>query len=359
MQIMDILDRYISKEYFSYFFLIILILASIFLGVDFLSKMGSYHQPISKILMIYVYKLPSVSQQFVPVGCLMATLLVLSNMSRQNEILALYASGISNFRLASSLITLTAVLSTFSFLAFDTLVPISSKREILLTQGIDPQRENITIVGKNGIWYRSNDKLYCFGKVDLERKVLENAKVYFLGNNFQILKKVHGKRAVFLNNQWVIQEGMVITFGQRGDFPTVEKFDEITGIIPEKPSDFRKIYAVESVLPLKDLRQVITKNQTYGLDTTLQKINYHERLAQVFAPLVFVLIAIPFSTQPLKNRTMAKSIGFCFVIIFSYLVIFRISLSIGKGGHLPPWVAGWGPNIIFFLLSLAIGVKKR
>ena len=98
---------------------------------------------------------------------------------------------------------------------------------------------------------------------------------------------------------------------------------------------------------LKDLRLYISKNHSYGMDMTIQKVSYHERLAMVFTPLVFVLIGIPFALHPLRTRSMPKSIAFCFLVVFLYLLTMRMTSSIGRGGHIPAWIAGWLPNFIF------------
>ena len=108
---------------------------------------------------------------------------------------------------------------------------------------------------------------------------------------------------------------------------------------------------------LKDLRKYITRNKSYGLDTTVQEVNYHERLALVFTPLVFVLLGIPFALQPLRTYPLAKGIGFCFLVVFLYLVMFRMSLSIGKGGQIPPLIAAWAPNLVFLAASMVF--KRR
>jgi lipopolysaccharide export LptBFGC system permease protein LptF len=127
----DILDRFLLKDFLIYFVAILIGLASLYLGVDFLSKFWGMNLPVSKVLEIYGYKLPAVIQQFIPVACLMATLLVISNMSRQNEVLALYSMGIGPFRLASTFIAATAVISALAFMLFDSLVSLHLCQSLL------------------------------------------------------------------------------------------------------------------------------------------------------------------------------------------------------------------------------------
>ena len=137
---MDTLDRSLIKEFIVYFVVILLSLAMLFLGIDFLTKFWSFNLPIGKVLEIYGYKMPGALQQFVPVACLMATLLVVSSLSRQNELMALYASGVSNLRLISTFVATVATVSTLSFLAFDAIVPTLAKRQALVSKGLDPDK---------------------------------------------------------------------------------------------------------------------------------------------------------------------------------------------------------------------------
>ena len=112
---MDTLDRFLIKEFFLYFIVILFSLALIFLGIDFLTHFWDFHIPMYRVLELYGYKVPATLQQFVPVACLMATLLVVASLSRQNELVALYSSGISNLRLISTFIAAVATVSTLSF----------------------------------------------------------------------------------------------------------------------------------------------------------------------------------------------------------------------------------------------------
>ena len=136
---MDTLDKYLVKELLVYFVLILLGLSVLFLAVDFLTKFWSLGLPIEKVLTLYFYKIPEALRQFVPVACLMATLLVVSSLSKQNEVIALYASGISTFRMACTFVAAVAALSAITFVVFDPLVPLLEKKRQLLEKGIETQ----------------------------------------------------------------------------------------------------------------------------------------------------------------------------------------------------------------------------
>lgn len=356
---MDTLDRFLIKEFLMFFTTLVIGLAVLFLGVDFFSKFWSFNLPVSKILFIYIYKVPAALQQFVPVAVLMTTLLVLSNMSQQNEILALYSSGIGNFRLLSTLVTVVSMICTVSFLAFDTFVPIFSKKQILITQGLDPSQEQFIHFNRNRFWYRSGTILYNVGRFVSETNTLEDINIYCLDSDFHVSKTIRAKKATFTDNDWVLENGFSVRYDTKNHYPVSEVFSGKTGVIPEKPGDFKTLKVVEETMRLKDLRRYITRNRGYGLDTTHQEVHYHERISMIFTPLIFVLLAIPFAIKPLRTQSIPRSIGFCFLAVFTYLLLLRMTLSLGKGGEIPPILAGWSTNVLYLSYSVFAMFKRQ
>jgi len=344
---LDTLDRLLLKEFFTFFLAILFGAAVVYLGVEFFSQIWSLKVPASQIFILYVCKLPNALQLFVPVACLMATLLVLTNMSRMNEVLALYSSGVSSLRLVSTFIAAVATVSTAAFLVFDPLVPALKKKIQLIEKGVDVSQENWHSNPRGGYWYRSKHLIYNFGRFDPTTNTIEDLNVYQLDPQFQLVEKTHAKTARFETDHWVLRDGFRLHYPAVNSFPSGAEFKELTGNLPERPTDFKTIKIQEEMMRLRDLRRYITRNTGYGLDTTQQRVHYHERIAMVFTPLIFILIGIPFGLQPLRRPSMARSIALCFLVIFVYLMIFRLSISIGQGGHIPPLIAGWAPNMLF------------
>lgn len=348
---MDTLDRYLVKEYLLLFIVLLFGLSSVFLGIDFFSNVWKLRIPTDQIFWFYFYKAPAAFQTFMPVACLMASLLVLSNMSKQNEILALYTGGISRLRIASTLIALVSLLCTLGFLTFDTLTPIFAKKEIMIREGVS--KENAATFSPTRFWYRSGSLIYNVGYFDPVKAQMNDVNIYSLGPNFHIKKRIWGKQADFSKSTgWVILEGFEIDYQNQGGYPQAKQFSDRKGEIPEGPEEFRSFRVWQNAMPLRDLRKYIQRSKSYGLDTTVTQVHYHERMASVFTPLIFVLLAIPLATKPLRSHSTAKSVGYCFLIVFLYLLIFRLTTSVGRSAHIPAAVAGWTANGIFLVYAL-------
>jgi len=355
---MDTLDRYLVKEIIIYFILVLFGLSVLFLAVDFLSKVWTLALPVDKILTLYLYRTPEALRQFVPVACLMATLLVVSTMSKQNEVIALYSSGISTFRMACTFISVVAAISAITFVIFDPLIPTFEKKRQLLEKGIDANETTILDFNRDRFWYRSGKVIYNVGHFDPKKAVLEDINLFVLTPSGGISQRVRAKKATFDGNDWLAESGFTTSYPE-SHFPTAETFTLRGGLIPEKPTDYKTLEVQPETMRLRELRKSISRNKSYGLDTTRQQVSYHERISMVFTPIIFVLLGIAFALKPLKTQSVAKGVGFCFLVVFIYLIIFRLMISVGKGGHLPPFVAGWTPNFVFLgIASMMIWKRK-
>ncbi len=345
---MDTLDRYLVWETFLYLILVLVGLAALYLGIDFLTNFWRSPFPLSQLTMIYLYRLPSIIQLFVPVACLMSVLLVLTNMSRQNEVLALYASGVGTLRIVSTFIAFVATISTLGFLVFDPTVAVFNRKRILVQSGLDPSStEHLSSFNRSNFWYRSGRLVYNVGRFEPASNSLQDVKVYLFTPSFYLLERIHAKEARFENDDWVLRNGLVVTYPPDTQYPLSMPFKVKRNVIPEKPKDFKAFEVRDDTMRLRDLRQFIGRNRDYGLDTTTQQVAYHERVALVFTPLVLVLLGFPFALKPLKTHSATRSVALCFGIVFLYLLSSRLTLSIGKGGHIAPVFAAWAPNLFF------------
>ncbi|NBV49869.1 LptF/LptG family permease [bacterium] len=357
---MDTLDRYLIKELVIYFLLVLVGISALAVGIDFLSKFWSSGASFSRAMELYLFKVPKAIQQFVPVAALMATLLVISTMARSNEVLALYAGGVSKIRLASTFIAAVATMSTVAFLLFDPLIPLFERRRLDLEAGKSPEAfTQLPLEGSRlGFWYRSHQMIYYVGAFYPQSNTLQGLDLYFLGPDFQVVKKIHADRARYFKGGWTLFKGTIVEYPLENPFPKSSSFSELKDIIPEKPSDFQTVEVEETTMRLRDLRKYIEKSSQYGVDTTAQSVAYHERVAHVFSPLIFVLLGLSFALNPLKNQSAAKGVGASFLLIFIYLILSKMSVSVGKGGRIPPLVAAWLPNMIFLSLASFKLVKK-
>jgi lipopolysaccharide export system permease protein len=81
------------------------------------------------------------------------------------------------------------------------------------------------------------------------------------------------------------------------------------------------------------------------------QVEYHKKFAISWAVIVFVLLGAPLAVRFPRGGVglvIAASIGI-FAVYYAGLIGGE---SLGDNGTVPPWLAMWGPNILFFLIAI-------
>ncbi len=75
--------------------------------------------------------------------------------------------------------------------------------------------------------------------------------------------------------------------------------------------------------------------------------------------MVLVGIALSLRGSGTRGGSMAVGIGQALMIGFFYWATHSIAIAFGRGGALPPMVAGWMTNVLFLSYGLYLMLKVR
>jgi lipopolysaccharide export system permease protein len=105
-----------------------------------------------------------------------------------------------------------------------------------------------------------------------------------------------------------------------------------------------------------EIDEKIKKMRILGQDTTSQEVELHKRYAIPFACIVFGLIGVPLGIQP---RRSGRSYGFILTIfiILGYYMSLTASEILAIRKIIPPFLAGWMPNLLFSSLGVYLLIK--
>ena len=59
------------------------------------------------------------------------------------------------------------------------------------------------------------------------------------------------------------------------------------------------------------------------------------------------------------KRNQAVGVASSIFICFAYFVLLQLSLALGAGGKVEPWIAAWMPNALFGLTGLILIWRTR
>ena len=159
---MSIIYKYISREIFRYFGIVLAMVIGIYVAVDFFEKIDNFMEadlPFSKVISFFQLKIPLIVARIAPVGILLAVIIVFGLMNKNNELLALQSSGISIFYLLRPVLLIGLILSILLFLLSELVVPITMNKANRIWTVEVKKKSALISKGKN-IWIKDNRAIY-------------------------------------------------------------------------------------------------------------------------------------------------------------------------------------------------------
>ncbi len=351
---MNILDRYIMKEYITLFVFILISIISVYLIIDFFGKIRMFMSNNATIVQMashFFFMIPMIISQTTPAIVLLATLMTFGTLSKHSEIVAMKANGISLYRMILPVMAIGIFICAFLFLFSEFVTPQSYyKAEHIRLVEVQKQ-ESLGTFKQNQIWYRGKLGIYNFNMFDIKTNTLHGVTINYLNGNFILGKRVDAEKVHWENNRWVFQNYLITTF-QEGSFPSLERGVTKVIDIPETPSDFKTVQKDADKMGFFELRLYIRKLQSEGYDASRYLVDLHGKIAISLVSILLVIIGISFSLRSERSGGVAQSISAGVIIGFSYWLIFAFSLSLGRSGTIPPILSAWLANFVFGVAAL-------
>jgi len=356
-----LIDQYILKEFLRFFLITFVSFIVLFLIIDFFEKSRMFmsnHATVAQIASYILYSIPFVISMTMPVAVLLATLLTYSFLSKYSEITAMKANGISLYRISLPVLAVAAAVSVFLFCFTEMITPASvQKMEHIIKVEVQKQ-QTLGFFKQNEIWYRSQNAIYNFKMFDVEKNILHGVTINRLNPDFTMKTRIDAERAEWKNQSWVFYNLLVTTFQPNGP-PSLEWSKEKVIALPEGPNDFKIIQKDAEKMGYFELRRYVKKIQAEGYDVSRYLVDLQGKIAFPLVCLIVVLIAMPFSVRSERSGGIMQSLALGLFLGFSYWIVHAFSMSLGRSGTLPVFLAAWTANILFGGLGAVLFYRVR
>lgn len=349
----SILDRYLSVKFLRIFFLSLLCCTALFAIVEFFDRIGAFLDsgtPVSTLARYFFYKIPLAISRVVGFATLFSTLFSLGMLARTQEITAMRSSGLRVQRIALPLLLLSLLISVFSFLWNEGLVPVFAHRAETIYKTEVKKKQQQSLYGTHDIWIRGEGSFINIDNFDIKTNTLEGVKIFFLNRDFSLRSLVEISSAQWNGRSWDSQEATEWIFLPDGKM-SKQQFNKAPPI-SETPEDLKLLARDAEEFTYFDLQKQISDMRNKGIDATAYEVDLQTKLAIPFVSFLMVLLAVPFALKKHLGGGMALSFGVAMVIGFGYFVLTAFCISLGHSGALPPLIAAWLPNSIFAMIGL-------
>jgi lipopolysaccharide export system permease protein len=352
---MRTLSRYIAREFLKFLSLWIVSFFLIFFVVELVERINKiivYKAPVYYILEYFLYTIPPFLSQTLPFATLLAALITLGILARNNEVVAMKAHGISAYRIIMPLLILSVSVTAFIFLCNETIVPYCARKSSYVWQVKIKQEEERAFFKLNKIWYRGEDIIYNIRLLEPKKDVLEGVSIYRFDEVFNLRQRTDARKVQWNGIGWTFYHVTIRDFLPGGELAT-ETYDERDIPLREKPEDFKKGMKKPEEMTYRELKAYVEELRSEGYDPTRYIVDLYHKVSFPFLTLIMILIGSPLALAAGHGRGggITQGVGLSIVIGFVYWMAFAISIAMGHSGTLPPVIAAWAPNIFFGLIG--------
>ncbi|MDO8535900.1 MAG: LptF/LptG family permease [Candidatus Omnitrophota bacterium] len=351
---MKIIDKYIAKGFLSSFiwclfvFVIMAVIIDIFSFIDDIVK---YKIPLQSVFAFYFYYIPTIFVQVMPMAALLSTIYMLSNLNKNNEIIAMKSSGVGLWRILTPLLVLGFLISVFTFIINDRVIPLTSKvSQMIRREELEKYKsgdKQIRII-ENVAVYGTGNRIVFATSYDTVEKKLSNIIIHEHDVGENLISKITAKNAIWTGTDWKFLKVIIYRVNNSGQIlgpPTF--YNEKIIPLKERPRDFANKELKAEFMSYRELLNYIGNFRGSDMKITRNLlVDLHYKLAFPFISLIIIMVAAPFALLTMRGGVMV-GIGMSIVIGLLYYAIIAISLALGKSGSLPPFIAAWAGNIIF------------
>ncbi len=358
---MRILALYMAREFLKMFSFMVVAFVSIYSIFDFLEKANNFSEagvPTSALVSFFILQIPEIVALMVPVAILMATVITLGLMSKRNEVVAVKSSGVSIFRFTLPIVLLALALTLMVALLNETVLPKTKAKTNYIWDVMVEKRPG-QLYHKEKFWYKGHNSIYRVGFYDVESQALADVVYYRFDKDFNLSMRVDARRARHLGGRWVFFSGLYQERLPEGGY-TAYSFEERAVDLPERPSDFVRLAKPSEEMSLGELSRFVAKIEAEGYDSRRYRVDMQSKLSFPFVSLIMALLGVPLALFKEGGRSLALAVVSGLACALIYWISFSYVRSIfGYAGILPPFLAAWLPNGLFFIAGLWLFTHLR
>lgn len=351
------IDVYLLQQFFYYFLVLLagfVVIFDAFTLFDLLADISRNHIAIMTVVSYFRYLVPLMVYQLAPLAALVATLVTLGILAKNNEVIAFKAGGISLYRLVLPLTLAGCLVAGGMFLLDDTFLPYANQRQDALRNEIKG-RPAQTYFQPAAQWIAGkDDKLYNYEFFDPDQKLFGGLNVFELDpNTFQIRRRIYASRATWepTEDTWALTGGWVRDFDSSGHISSFRTF-KVTSLpeLTEPPSYFRREVRQYYQMNWRQLGRYIASLKQAGFDTARLSVEWQKKFAFPIIAAVIVFLSAPFGFL-VGTRGAVGGLALAVGIAVVYWATAALFEAMGSVGQLPPTLAAWAPDAIFAFLG--------
>jgi lipopolysaccharide export system permease protein len=350
---MTIIHKYLTRELLKYFSLVLTTVVGIYLAVDFFANIDEFlgaKLPLSRALDFFALKVPFIVAQVMPVGVLLAVLIVFGLMVKNNEMLALRSGGVPVHYLFKPILVAGLIFSVLLFFLNEVLVPVTTGKANEIWRA-EVRQESAVASRKKNIWIRGNRSIYHIAYFNPSDKTIFGVTLNYFDERFRLTRRVDAQRGIYEGGTWHLSEVVEQSLLDEDGSYDVRLMAERSADLDFLPEDLSRVAKKPEEMTFAELSAYIGEVEKEGYDATSYKVDLNAKIAYPLVCVIMSVLGVGLALWRQRKEGFAASIFYGFVMAFCYWTLHSFCLSLGYGEILPPIIAAWLTNGIFACLG--------
>ena len=261
--------------------------------------------------------LPRTFIDVAPLAVLLGSMMTISSMASNLEIISLKTSGIKFKRIVLFPIIISAIISGVVFYVNDTLYPISLKINRDLRRG--EVQERVAPIEKRNAFLRGENSnyIYLIQKINRETGFAENIQIIDLNENFDEVERIitaQEGRYNFSKKMWMLKDANIYYGNDKEKSEVKDFFAESK--YSDDPEHFITLSVEPRTLTIKDLKKTIREMKSIGGDTRELLVELGREHSFPFASFVISIFGTCFGRKICERNFSSKSWSLRFIRIW-------------------------------------------
>lgn len=352
---MSILDRYLSRIILHYTLLAMLVLVGLFAFVNFLEQLNDIGQGeygLREAAWYVALTLPRIVYELFPLSTLLGTILGLSLLANDSELVVMRASGISVLQIVLSALKLGGLLVIATIMLGELVAPHSEtkaqrNRAAALQHNIEQQTDS-------GLWMRDAQTYVSAAEV-LPDLTLLRIKIFEFNSDKKLRQLIFAESGQFKHGSWTLNKVKKTVFDAHGNANTsqMESSTWQSAITQQILSVFLVKPAQLSLWQLHRYIRHLAENQQ---QTAVYRLAFWNKLMLPLSTAVMIILAIPFVFVHLRSAAVGRSLFTGIMLGLGFYAIHKGFGYIALAAGVPPLLGATLPLLAFVLLAV---VKLR
>lgn len=353
------LDLYFGKRVLGAALKTMLAMVLLVIVIDFLThtreSVAKYQTPWSMILLYYLCMTPAILFEYhaAAMAILVAGLLTLGKAVQDREVTAALAGGVSLRRLVRAPLCIAFLLALTALATGEAAGPRAARTIRWLGDEYFSRYSGSNRAGAS--WAHLGGGWVChvfkFNRTALSG---ENAYLHNLGDDE--IQEIRAGRIYWDREkaQWLLENGIWCKLYPKQEWAqSVTRITLVPAPFSESPEDLFALERSPGEKTAPELALDLRRAEQLGVPTRGLWVDYHVKYARPALCFIMMLLAIPFSMR-LKQGGRTAGLGLSVAIAIAYVLVFFATVGLGHLGKMPPFLAAWTANLVFFAAGMVL-----